>query len=267
MRFGLCLSNFGTYSDPRNVVRLAEQAEAAGWEALLIWDHLGFVWGPPAGDPWVMLAAVAARTERLVLGTNLTPVPRRRPHVLAHQVATLDVLSGGRTVFAAGIGGVASEFTAFGEPDDARLRAELLDEGLEILRALWSGERVSHRGRHYTVDGVELRPRPLQQKLPIWVGGNSLPALRRAAGYDGWASDSESPEGMRLSPDDLARSIGVIREIRGDSDFDVSVNGQVGWADPASYAEAGATWWLESVHDMRGTFDEMLALVTAGPLT
>jgi alkanesulfonate monooxygenase SsuD/methylene tetrahydromethanopterin reductase-like flavin-dependent oxidoreductase (luciferase family) len=93
------------------VVALAEEAEQAGWEGLLVWDHLGFVWGPPAADPWVTLAAVAARTSSLVLGTNVTPVPRRRPHVLAHQVATLDVLSGGRVVFAAGIGGVASEFT------------------------------------------------------------------------------------------------------------------------------------------------------------
>src|SRR5439155_17999147 len=148
VRYGVCVSNFGTYGDPRRVLAVAEQAEAAGWEALLIWDHLSFVWGPPAADPWVTLAAVAARTEKLVLGTNLTPVPRRRPHVLAHQVATLDVLSGGRAVFAAGIGGVEREFTAFGEPDDARLRAEMLDEGLDVLRALWAGTEVNHYGRH-----------------------------------------------------------------------------------------------------------------------
>ena len=200
MRYGICLANFGTYGDPRNVLAIAEEAEAAGWEALLVWDHLSFVWGPPAADPWVTLAAVAARTERLILGTNLTPLPRRRPHVLAHQVATLDVLSGGRTVFAAGIGGVESEFAAFGEPVDARLRAEMLDEGLDVLRGLWSGEQVTHRGTHYVVDGVELKPRPVQERIPIWIGGNSPPALRRAARFDGWAADSESPEGMRLSP-------------------------------------------------------------------
>src|ERR687884_1256205 len=122
MRYGLLLANIGSYSDPRHVVRVAQQAETAGWEALLIWDHLGFVWGPPAADPWVTLAAVAAQTERIRIGTAVTPVPRRRPHVLAHQVATLDVLSGGRVIFGAGLGGVVSEFEAFGEETDAKLR-------------------------------------------------------------------------------------------------------------------------------------------------
>jgi probable F420-dependent oxidoreductase len=262
VRFGLCTSNFGTFGDPRALVQVAEEAEAAGWEALLVWDHLSFVWGPPAADPWVALAAVAARTERLIVGTNLTPVPRRRPHVLAHQVATLDVLSGGRAVFAAGIGGIESEFTSFGEPPEARVRAQMLDEGLDVLRALWSGERVEHRGEHYTVDGVTLAPRPLQERLPIWIGGNSAPALRRAARFDGWAADSESPEGMRLSPDEVAQKAAAIGRAAG---FDVVVNGQAGWADPRDYEAAGATWWLEALHDVRGPLDELLAVVRAGP--
>jgi probable F420-dependent oxidoreductase len=269
MRYGLCLANMGTYADPRNVVALAERAEAAGWEALLVWDHLAFVWGPPASDPWVTLAAVASRTERLVLGTNVTPVPRRRPHVLAHQVATLDVLSGGRAVLAAGIGGVESEFTAFGEPAEARLRAELLDEGLEVLRGLWSGEQVDHRGAHYVVDGVRLQPRPLQDRLPIWIGGNSRPALRRAARYDGWAADTARPDGMSMSPEELARSVSLIQaEREADEPFDVVVNGHLDRGDRetrAAYEAAGATWWLEAVHDVRGSFDEMLALVEDGP--
>lgn len=265
MRFGICLANFGTYGDPRNVVTVAEEAEAAGWEALLIWDHLSFVWGPPAADPWIALAAAAARTDRLVLGTNLTPVPRRRPHVLAHQVASLDVLSSGRTIFAAGIGGVESEFTAFGEPDDARVRAAMLDEGLALLRGLWSGEKITHRGVHYTVEGVELKPRPVQERIPIWIGGNSTPALRRAARFDGWAADTEIPEGMRFSPDELAAKIAFIQEVRGDRDFEVAINAQIERADPGAYREAGATWWLENLHDMRGGFDELLALVRRGP--
>jgi alkanesulfonate monooxygenase SsuD/methylene tetrahydromethanopterin reductase-like flavin-dependent oxidoreductase (luciferase family) len=167
VRHGLCVANIGSYSDPRTVLELGREAEAAGWEALLVWDHLGFVWGPPAADPWVTLAAVAARTSSLLLGTNVTPVPRRRPHVLAHQVATLDLLSGGRVIFGAGIGGIASEFAAFGEDADARARGDRLDEGLEVLRRLWSGERVDHHGRHYTVERVKLAPRPAQVRLPI----------------------------------------------------------------------------------------------------
>ena len=212
MRHGLCLANIGAYADPRTVAALGEEAEAAGWEALLVWDHLGFVWGPPAADPWVTLAAVAARTSSLLLGTNVTPVPRRRPHVLAHQVATLDVLSGGRVVFGAGIGGIASEFTAFGEDADARARAEMLDEGLEVLRLLWSGDRVDHHGRHYTVDGVTLAPRPVQERVPIWIGGNSARALRRAARFDGWAADTTNQEGMTRRP---ATSSALGRDDRG----------------------------------------------------
>ena len=182
MRFGLCVASIGTYSDPRNVVTLAEEAETAGWEGLLFWDHLAFVWGAPGADPWVTLAAVATSTSRLLIGTNVTPVPRRRIHVLAHQVATLDVLSGGRVVFGAAIGGKPEEFTAFGETGDARERAEMLDEGLDLLRRLWLGERVIHHGRHYTFEGVELKPRPVQEHLPIWIGGN---AGRRSAGPPG----------------------------------------------------------------------------------
>jgi probable F420-dependent oxidoreductase len=266
MRFGLCVASIGTYADPRTVIELAEDAEASGWEALLYWDHLAFVWGPPSADPWVTLAAVAARTERLRLGTNVTPVPRRRIHVLAHQAATLDVLSGGRVVFGAAIGGIPEEFTAFGETGDARERAEMLDEGLDVLRAFWAGERVIHHGRHYTVDGVELKPRPAQERLPIWIGGNAQPALRRAARFDGWSADTTNQEGMRMPPDELARSVETIGALRGGLDgYDVAVMGHADQADPAHYAQAGATWWLENIHDGRGSFDELRALVRQGP--
>lgn len=262
MRHGLLVANIGTYADPRNVLRVAESAEASGWEALFVWDHLAFVWGAPAADPWVTLAAVATSTSRLVVGTAVTPVARRRPHVLAQAVATLDVLSGGRVVFGAGLGGVPSEFSAFGEDDDARLRAEKLDEGLDVLRRMWAGERVEHRGRHFIVAEVGLAPLPLQERLPIWVGGNSPRALRRAAQFDGWIADTSDPERMTVSPDELAEKIAAIG--RGDG-FDVAVHGYSDRADPDAYAAAGATWWLEDLHDMRASFDDLLALVAAGP--
>ena len=110
-------------------MRLAEQAEQSGWEALFLWDHLAWVWDGPAVDPWVTLGAVAARTERLLLGTGVTPVPRRRPQVLAVQVATLDDLSGGRAVLGAGLGGKRKEFEEFGESFDRERRWQLLEEG------------------------------------------------------------------------------------------------------------------------------------------
>jgi alkanesulfonate monooxygenase SsuD/methylene tetrahydromethanopterin reductase-like flavin-dependent oxidoreductase (luciferase family) len=262
MRYGICLANIGTYSDPRVGVRVASAAEAAGWDGVFIWDHLAFVWGAPAADPWITLAAIASATSRVRIGTAVTPVARRRPQVLAHEVATLDVLSQGRVIFGAGLGGSVTEFSKFGEPTDAKVRAEMLDEGLGLLRDLWSGVAVTHRGEHYTADGVTLAPTPLQERVPIWIGGNRPASLRRAARWDGWLADSADPTGMTLSPDDVARSI---ERIGRSDDFDVAVLGQSDRGDAGAYERAGATWWLENLHDMRGSVDEVLRLVQAGP--
>jgi probable F420-dependent oxidoreductase len=262
VRYGLLVANVGTYADPRNVVRLAEAADEAGWDALLVWDHLAFVWGPPAADAWTTLGAVAHATSRILIGTGVTPLPRRRPQVLAQAGATLDVLSGGRFVFGAGLGGVPSEFAAFGEEDAPRTRAEALDEGLDLLRRLWAGERVEHAGRHYRVDGVTLAPLPVQQPLPIWIGGNSPRALARAGRFDGWFADSSDPQRMTIAPRELTEHIRTIGRGEG---FDVIVHGYSDRVDPRAYGEAGATWWLEDVHDARAPFDELLARVAAGP--
>jgi probable F420-dependent oxidoreductase len=262
VRYGICLANIGTYSDPRAAVRVARVAEKAGWESVFVWDHLAFVWGPSAADPWVMLTAIAAATDTVRIGTAVTPVARRRPHVLAQTVATLDVFSGGRMVFGAGLGGSESEFGRFGEPTDAKVRAAMLDEGLDLLRHLWSGEEVDHHGEHYTAEGVTLAPSPVQERLPIWIGGNRKPSLRRAARWDGWIADSAAPTGMTLSAEDLARSIEFMG--RGD-DFEVAVLGQTDRGDPADYEAAGATWWLENLHDLRGSPEDILELVAAGP--
>ncbi len=239
MRFGLVASNIGSFSQPENVVTLAEAAEEAGWEALFLWDHLAWVWDGPAVDPWVTLGAVAVRTERLLLGTCVTPVPRRRPQVLAVQIATLDELSGGRAVLGAGIGGNRKEFEHFGESFDRERRWELLEEGLSLIRELWAGP---------------LGPR----QVPIWIGGNSTRARQLAARYDGWMPDSTTLDEMRMSPDD----------VRDDTQPGIAV---MGYSAPAeqtlhdAYAAAGTTWWLEHLHDRRGSLDQLLARVCAGP--
>jgi alkanesulfonate monooxygenase SsuD/methylene tetrahydromethanopterin reductase-like flavin-dependent oxidoreductase (luciferase family) len=262
VRYAICLANIGAYSDPRVGARIAAAAEAAGWEGVFIWDHLAFVWGAPATDPWIALAAIATSTSSVRIGTAVTPVARRRPHVLAHEVATLDRLSDGRVIFGAGLGGSPAEFAKFGEPRDEKVRAAKLDEGLDVMRRLWSGREVEHRGAHYTVDGVTLAPTPIQKHVPVWIGGNRPPSLRRAARWDGWLADSADPTGMTLSPDDIARSI---EQIGRADDFDVAVLGQSDRGDPADYARAGATWWLENLHDQRGSLDDVLALVARGP--
>jgi Luciferase-like monooxygenase len=121
---------------------------------------------------------------------------------------------------------------------------------------------VNHRGRHYVVDGVTLMPTPVQKKVPIWIGGNRLASRRRAARWDGWVADSADPRGMTVSADDLARCVAQIG--RG-KDFDVAVLGRSDLTEPGAYGDAGATWWLESVNDRRGTRTDMLRLVSAGP--
>jgi alkanesulfonate monooxygenase SsuD/methylene tetrahydromethanopterin reductase-like flavin-dependent oxidoreductase (luciferase family) len=239
VRYGLVVSNIGSFADPRTVVDVAERAEAAGWEALLLWDHLAWVWNGPPVDPWTLLGAVAVRTERMLLGTAVTPIPRRRPQVLALQVATLDDLSGGRALLGAGLGGNRREFEEFGESFDPQRRWALLEEGLQLMRELWSGP---------------LGPRT----IPIWIGGNSARARRLSAAYDGWLPDSTSLSEMTLAPDD----------IRDESIDEIAVMGYSASAARGlheSYEQAGATWWLESLHDRRAPYNDLLARVTAGP--
>ena len=270
MRYGINVCTLGAYAEPGRVVELARTAEAAGWEALLVWDHLAFAWGVPSADPWVVLAAVACATSTIRLGTAVTPLPRRRPAVLASTVATLDRLSGGRVILGAGLGGVPREFSAFGEPEDPRLRAGMLDESLEVIAALWSGEAVSHHGRHYVVDGVTLAPLPVQRpRVPVWVGGSSRGALRRAARWDGWVigGDDESGE-MVLPLDRAAANVADLRSRTENPAFDlVLIGASAGPEDPVvrGYAEAGFTWWIEHIHERRGTFPQLLARVSAGP--
>jgi alkanesulfonate monooxygenase SsuD/methylene tetrahydromethanopterin reductase-like flavin-dependent oxidoreductase (luciferase family) len=271
MRYGIVMANLKEYSDPRVAVRLAQAAEGAGWEAFFVWDHLGFVWGSPSSDPWVVLPAVAASTTHLTLGTAITPLARRRPHIVANALASLDLLSGGRVVFGAGLGGVEEEFTAFGDPGDMKERAAMLDEGLMILNRLWSGASVRHRGPHYAVDGISLAPLPLQRpRIPIWIGGEGAPALRRAARWDGWLAPATNPDGtMSKSPARIAEMAAEIRRHRTtDAPLDVAVDGYSEAGDPTlprAYGEAGATWWLEIIRGTRGPLDEMIARVEAGP--
>jgi alkanesulfonate monooxygenase SsuD/methylene tetrahydromethanopterin reductase-like flavin-dependent oxidoreductase (luciferase family) len=273
MRYGIVTANLGEYADPRVAVSLARAAEAAGWEAFFVWDHLGFVWDTPSGDPWVILSAVAASTTRLKLGLSLTPLARRRPQVVANALASLDLLSGGRAIFGAGLGGVPEEFTAFGEPGDAKERAAMLDEGLHILDGLWSGETVTNRGRHYAVQGISLAPLPLQRpRIPIWIGGESPPALRRAARWDGWLAPATSHDGTPTMAKSPGRIAGMVDEIwrhrTTEAPFEVAIDGYSEPGDAGltrAYGAAGATWWLESIHDVRGPLDEMMARVNAGP--
>jgi len=256
MRYGLQLRTLEAFADPRETVRVARAAEEAGWEALLVWDHLRWAaTGEASADPWVTLGACAAVTSRMLLGTAVTPVARRRPQMLAQELATLSLASGGRVVFGAGLGGRSGEFEAFGETGDERVRAAMLDEGLSVLAALLSGEPVDHEGEHYRVDGVTLAPVPLR-KIPFWIGGSSPRALRRAARWDGWLAAGSDDERNTLTP------TAVAQKIHGLGIADVCFIGYSDQADLPAYAAAGVSWWIENV---RGDPADVLDRVRRGP--
>jgi alkanesulfonate monooxygenase SsuD/methylene tetrahydromethanopterin reductase-like flavin-dependent oxidoreductase (luciferase family) len=212
MHYGIEVVPFGQFCDPKVVMKLARAAEDSGWEGIWVWDHILFPHG--VGDPWVILSAVAASTEKLKIVTGVSPLPRYPVHVLARIVTSLDILSRGRVIFGTGLG-INCEFAQFGEPGNPRVRAEMLDEGLELINKLWSGEPVTHEGTHYTTKDVTCVPRPLQDRIPVWIGGESTSALQRAAHWDGWiiGTINEKCEIIR-SPEKLAEEILYIQKYR-----------------------------------------------------
>lgn len=264
MRHALFLPIFEELAEPIAVARLAAEAEAAGWDGVFVWDHIAYRDVAAVADPWVTLAAIACATQSLRIGPMVTPVPRRRPLKLAREVATLDRLSRGRVTLGVGIAGDASrELTGTGESLDAKVRASMLDEGLDILTAAWAGPRVQHRGEHYVVDDLATGPSPVQQpRPPIWVGlryGNHAP-LRRAARYDG-----VFPVLVR-TPDQLAEVVAGVQAHRAAEagPFDVAI-GAIPGTDPAPYEAAGATWFLTSFSPVGMTVAQARGALKDGP--
>ena len=261
MRFGVYLPPFGELADPLVLGEMGALAEEVGFDGVFVWDHIA----RPArdlavADVWVALAAVALKTDRVLLGPLVTPISRRRPQKLARETVTLHRLSRGRLVLGVGLGSnSAGELTRFGEIDDDAARAERLDEGLELLTQLWSGEEVNYAGHHFVASGVRFLPRP-EPSIPIWVAARSAkPALmRRAARHDGICPET--------TIDGLREMLTRIEAERGTLDgYDVVVRGAPG-DDPAPWAAAGATWWLVHVPEMANAV-EAEAVIRLGPST
>ncbi len=266
---------------PRFLLELVVEAEKAGWKAFLLWDHLFFPWVVPMVDPWTVLAAASILTKRIRLGTTVTPITRRRLQVLAKQLATIDHLSNGRVVLGVGLGGdgksgdAGREFSAFGEESRYKVLAEKADEALEVITGLWTGAPFTFKGRYYKVDDVTLQPAPVQRpRIPIWIGGNSVGALRRAARYDGWTMGGPCPSagdpGLTLR-DVQERVERIMRRRKTGGPFEVSYglefpdNGKE-IKDLVSRAESvGVTWMLESIFGLRFNGDQALERVRQGP--
>jgi alkanesulfonate monooxygenase SsuD/methylene tetrahydromethanopterin reductase-like flavin-dependent oxidoreductase (luciferase family) len=278
VRFGLGVPNGGDFADPGQLAALAADAERAGWDGFFLWDHVirRQPWQPMV-DPWVALAVVAAATEQIVLGPMVTPLARRRVSVVARQTVTLDLLSHGRLRFGVGLGAPDDEFTRFGEDADARLRAQILDESLDALTMLWSGEPVTFRGAHVTIDDVQFLPTPTNGRIPIWVAGGwpGTAPFRRAARFDGvWPV---AKAGGYLSVEEFAECVTAVRGFRSDAaecSFDacfIDRSPAVTDAETADkvarLADVGMTWWIDSLDDPTVPFDQHRARVLAGPPT
>ncbi len=265
MKYGIHIPNFGAFGTADIMAKLAKDAEDAGWDGFFIWDHVARPIIYNLVDPWIALTAVAMATEKIKFGTMVTPLPRRRPQVLARETASLDVLSGGRLILGIGLGsGRPQEWDTFGEEVSMKVRAGMTDEALDILDGLWSGEPFSYEGKHYIVKESQFLPKPVSSpRIPVWVAGyypHKAP-MRRAAKWDGM---------FILFGDDVDRIAGlgetgqiIASHRESDAPFDMIYLDESSYTTPleevksiAGEAEkAGATWWLANIDPRRYNFD------------
>jgi hypothetical protein len=264
--------------DARTCAELAAEAEAAGWEGIFVPDGI-YIENYPLHDPWVVLAAIVMRTERIRIGPMLTPLARRRPWKLARETMTLDQLSNGRLILSVGLGTLDDGgFTKVGEPTERKIRAQRLDEGLEILAGLWSGEPFTYHGDHYTIEEMAFQPTPVQTpRIPVWVvGAWPKPAsMRRVLRWDGLLPNVVAADGSirAITPADIQAMHAFIVEQRAASTpFDIVIEGETPGDDPQRAAaqiqpfiEAGITWWLESMWTNQGGLEAVRARIRQGP--
>jgi alkanesulfonate monooxygenase SsuD/methylene tetrahydromethanopterin reductase-like flavin-dependent oxidoreductase (luciferase family) len=282
MKYGINIPNFGWFGDIDTLVEIAVEAEESGWDGFFLWDHM-LVFKQedmvlPFADPWIALTAIACNTKKMKLGPLITPIPRRRPWKVAREAVTLDHVSNGRLILGLAIGAPPDvEFEYFGEVTDTKIRAEMLEEGLDIITGLWSGEPFSHEGEHYQLKEMTFLPKPKQEpRIPIWIGGGvpHKAPFRRAARFDGVSPvHSKWPE--PVTPNLLEDALDIIRAERGNlKDYDVVVCGATTGSDSKKdreivepWIKAGATWFQEDINGMRAGIDELRERIGAGPPT
>lgn len=271
MKYGIVIQE----NDIAKMCDLAVEAEQMGWDGIFIADALA----PdiPWFDPWIAMAAIAMKTERIRIGTMIAAVPRRRPWKMAREAQTVDHISKGRLILGVGLGAADFDggFSKVGEPTDLKTRAELLDEGLEIMAGLWTGEPVSFKGAHYQVDKLKILPATVQSpRIPLWVVGvwPKEKSLRRALKWDGIIAQRYQAGPGDIPTPDFYRSIrAYVDEHHPQPDkFDIISSGASPGRNKKSaiekvrpFAEAGATWWAES--DWSASAKKTLARIRQGP--
>ncbi len=271
MQMGMILPG-GTANEQ---LELAVLAERCGWDGVFVWEAAYGI------DAWGLLSAIAMRTERVRLGTLLTPLPWRRPWKVASQVATLDQLSNGRAILTVGLGApVSPDLPDTGEITDVRERAEAMDDGIDVIRELWT-QHPRHEGPRYRYAFPGDRSllevgRPIQHRVPIWVVGlwPRARSMRRVLRCDGIVPQYDLG-GREQTPEDVREMRAWLVEHGAATDLDVISEGET-TTDPAEasdrvapWAEAGCTWWLETrwemPHQGPERYEEVRARLTAGP--
>jgi alkanesulfonate monooxygenase SsuD/methylene tetrahydromethanopterin reductase-like flavin-dependent oxidoreductase (luciferase family) len=279
MKFGLYLCNYGAYANPEYLKKISIAAEESNWDGIYLWDHINpSKQGVNVIDPWIALAIVACNTSKIRLGTTVTPIPRRRPQKLARETVSIDHLSNGRLTLGVGIGSPPEdEFGYFGEPTNQKIRGEMLDEGLDILEGLWSGEPYKFKGEHYNISKpVRFLPNPIQQpRMPIWTAWfwnyTSYKAFRRAAKYDGCIPIIQKMKDK--SRIDVYRDIkNYIEKYRDISDpFDLVLlltypNSKKLFQEILTEFDGTATWWLQSAYNWQAkSIEKILENIRRGP--
>jgi probable F420-dependent oxidoreductase len=221
MQLGIHLPHIGRKAGPDSIRRAAIQAEELGFDDLWVSEHIivpkdaGYPPSPNFWDPVLTLTWAAAVTKRVRLGTSVLVLPLRHPLPLAKELATLQNLSGGRLILGAGVGWLEAEFDALGVP--FRERGRRMDEGIAMMRAVWSQDPVTFDAQWIParIDTMRSQPQPIAP-IPIWIGGSSDAAIRRALRLDGW-------HGSRVAPDQAATVVKRLRAERPDTDFTISL--------------------------------------------
>lgn len=265
----------------REIVDLASEAEEAGWDGFFYYDDIYTDAMTEMSAAWPIMAAIAATTKKISFGCLLTAIGRRRPWEVARESVTVDRLSNGRLILPTGLGWIRDgAYARAGMDSDRKVRAEFLDEGLEIIDGLWSGKPFRYKGKYNQIKPMTFIPRPLQKpRIPIWVVGawGRPKSMNRVLKYDGLIGVIKNANGSHgevtpVKVREIKEFILKYRKVRGNMrrDFDIVKDGETPNNQKKAseivqpFAEAGATWWTETMWGTR-RMQKVRERVRAGP--
>ena len=269
MKFGYILPNYGDKITPKQLLEISIACEEEGFDSVWATDHIIMpsTLREPYGEllePLVTLTYVAARTEKLKLGTSCVVLAQRNPILVAKQAAALDVFSNGRVILGLGAGWAEQEFGFLNA--DFHGRGKVMDEGISLMKALWRDDVIDFEGDSFHVKDALFLPKPVKKDIPVWIGGNGPTAVRRTIRLgDGWHPVGPDVEDFRRGADEIRRSgkkitlsMRMTTDVRKKRDLYVGVNKEKRVAvsgtsgeirkEIDAYAEAGLEYYCASIN-------------------